>query len=129
MATSRGELKIEDILKANNVWFEREYVFPDLISSSGRPLRFDFAIFDDDGDIDFLIEFQGEQHYVSVDHFGGARKLKSQQYNDTQKRRYCYNKNIPLVIIPYWDYEKIDYEYLYTAADRLRDPLAATMNE
>ena len=29
--------------------------FKDLVSSSGHPLRFDFAVFDDDGQIDFLI--------------------------------------------------------------------------
>ena len=49
--SSRGELKIEDILKMNNIKFDREYIFPGLISSSGRPLRFDFVVFDDDDDI------------------------------------------------------------------------------
>jgi hypothetical protein len=27
--------------------FEEEYSFPDLVSNTGRPLRFDFAVFDD----------------------------------------------------------------------------------
>ena len=40
-----------------------EYSFKDLVSLTGRPLRFDFAVFDDEGEIDFLIEFQGKQHY------------------------------------------------------------------
>ncbi len=45
LARSRGELKIEDILNVNGFNFESEYIFPKLISSSGRPLRFDFAVF------------------------------------------------------------------------------------
>lgn len=63
MKSSRGEIKICDILDAAGLAYQEEYIFPDLVSSSGRPLRFDFAIFDDNGDIDFLIEYQGIQHY------------------------------------------------------------------
>ena len=47
MRASRGEIKIEDILRASGLNFEEEYSFPDLISTNGRPLRFDFAVFDD----------------------------------------------------------------------------------
>ena len=39
--------------------FQEEFIFPGLNSSNGRPLRFDFAVFDDDNNIDFLIEYQG----------------------------------------------------------------------
>jgi hypothetical protein len=59
MRASRGEIKIEDILNSAGVNFQEEYIFPDLVSSSHRPLRFDFCVFDDNGDIDFLIEYQG----------------------------------------------------------------------
>ncbi len=44
----------------------KKYEFPGLVGKSGRALRFDFAVFTDDGDIDFLIEAQGRQHYVPV---------------------------------------------------------------
>jgi hypothetical protein len=37
-----------------------EYSFPGLNSPNGRALRFDFVIFDDDGNIDFIIEYQGK---------------------------------------------------------------------
>ena len=109
---SHGELKIEDILIANNLPYQIEYVFADLISSSGRPLRFDFAVFDDDGAVDFLIEYQGEQHYEAFKHFGGKKNLARQKYNDNQKRVYCTKKGIPLVAIPYWDYASLDYDYI-----------------
>lgn len=62
MRSSRGEIKIEEILVKNEVPFQEEYSFPGLTAPSGRPLRFDFAIFDDAGNLDFLIEYQGIQH-------------------------------------------------------------------
>jgi hypothetical protein len=57
---SRGEIKIEEILKEAGVPFKMEYSFPDLTSPNGRPLRFDFVVFDDDGYIDYIIEYQGK---------------------------------------------------------------------
>lgn len=62
MKSSRGEIKIHEILTRAGIDFKEEYSFVDLISSSGRPLRFDFAVFDDAGELDFLIEYQGIQH-------------------------------------------------------------------
>ena len=49
MRASRGEVKIEEILKNANLNFKMEYSFPNLNSPNGRPLRFDFVVFDDDG--------------------------------------------------------------------------------
>ena len=75
MLSSRGEIKIHEILEAANLKFKEEYIFPDLKSTSGRPLRFDFVVFDDDGKIDFIIEYQGRQHYEASSKFGGKRGL------------------------------------------------------
>ena len=116
MRSSRGEIKIEDILKSAGLIFREEYSFNDLVSLTGRPLRFDFAVFDDEGEIDFLIEFQGIQHYEPKEKFGGIQGLKKQQYNDMQKRVYCKKHNIPLVIIPYWDEGRLNYDYIMKAA-------------
>ena len=112
MRASYGQIKIEDILRKAGLNFEPEYSFKDLISSSGHPLRFDFAVFDDDGDIDFLIEFQGIQHYQPKSKFGGIIGLKRQQFFDMQKRQYCKKHNIKLVLIPYWDQEILTYDYI-----------------
>ena len=57
MRASRGEIKIEEILSEAGLSFQMEYIFPDLRSPNGRPLRFDFVVFDDDGRIDFIIEY------------------------------------------------------------------------
>jgi len=116
MRDSLGEVKIYNILTDYHVPFSEEQEFPDLVSSSGRPLRFDFCVFNDDGSVDFLIEYQGKQHYKAIDRWGGKRGLERQQYNDAMKRRYCIVKQIPLVIIPYWDENRITYEYIMHAA-------------
>ena len=116
MKASRGEIKIHQILTESGLAFSEEYSFPDLVSTTGRPLRFDFAVFNDDEEIEFLIEFQGIQHYQAKDKFGGYSGLRKQQYNDMRKREYCTAHNIPLVIIPYWDEARINYDYIMNAA-------------
>lgn len=116
MKASRGEIKIADILTAHGLKFEEEYSFPDLTTTAGRPLRFDFAVFDDDDELDFLIEFQGIQHYEPKGKFGGKKGFGRQQYNDTRKRVYCYQHNITLIAIPYWEEHLINYDYIMKRA-------------
>ena len=116
MRASRGEIKIEEILQFAGLNFKEEYIFPDLVSSSGRPLRFDFAVFDDNDDLDFLIEFQGIQHYEPKSKFGGYSGLKKQQYNDMKKREYCSKHGYTLITIPYWDEGRMDYDYIMKLA-------------
>ena len=55
--SSRGEIKIHEILEDAGLNFKEEYSFPGLNSPNGTPLRFDFVVFADDGQIDFIIEF------------------------------------------------------------------------
>lgn len=116
MLASRGQIKIHEILQQYGLKFKEEYAFPDLVSSYGNELRFDFAVFDDDDNIDFLIEYQGAQHYEPKSKFGGAEGLRRQQYNDMLKRQYCKKHKIPLVIIPYWDQPRVTYDYILRAA-------------
>ena len=112
MKSSRGEIKIYEILKENDLNFVEEYSFPGLNSSNGRALRFDFAVFDDNGNIDFLIEYQGRQHYEPSAKFGGARGFYQQQYNDNKKRRFCALNDICLIEIPYTEINLVDYDYI-----------------
>lgn len=116
MNASQGEIKIREILEMANVPFKMEYTYDKLNSSNGKPLRFDFAVFDDDGEVDFLIEYQGKQHYEPSPKFGGMSGLRKQQYNDNLKRRFCKLNNIPLIEIPYTDLYFVDYDYIFTRA-------------
>ena len=116
---SIGEMKIHDILLQNGIPFKEEYEFFNLKGFKNKPLRFDFAIFDDEWNLEFLIEYQGIQHYKPVEKFGGIKELKKQQFYDMKKREYCKKNRIKLVIIPYWDYNRITYDYIMKAANYL----------
>ena len=116
MRSSRGEIKIYEILTEAGLNFKEEYIFPDLKSSNGRPLRFDFAVFDDDGVLDFIIESQGRQHYEASPKFGGKKGLFQQQFNDNKKRRFCALHGFNLIEIPYTDENLIDYDYIMSRA-------------
>lgn len=116
MRASRGEIKIQEILEKSGLVYKEEYIFPDLKSSNGKPLRFDFAVFDDDGVLDFLIEYQGRQHYEPSQKFGGKRGFYQQQYNDNQKRRFCALHDFTLIEIPYTEENLITYDYIMKKA-------------
>ena len=116
MDASRAEIKIREILEEAGLNFKMEYIFPDLKTHNGRPLRFDFVIFDDDNNIDFLIEYQGKQHYEASNKFGGKRGLYPQQYNDNQKRRFCALHDLHLIEIPYTEENLISYDYIMRKA-------------
>lgn len=117
MAVSRAEMKIREILEQYELPFKMEYSFPGLCSPNGRLLRFDFVIFDDDGKIDFIIEYQGKQHYAASPKFGGKRGLYQQQYNDRQKRRFCALHDFKLIEIPYTEENLISYDYIMKRAN------------
>lgn len=94
---SRGEMLISDILTKLDVKFEREYRIKGCAIQ--RPLPFDFAVFKDDKL--FLIEYDGIQHFVPIDIFGGEVGLSVRKRNDIYKNKYCSDHNIPLLRIPY----------------------------
>ena len=117
MRSSRAEIKIEEILSNAGLNFKEEYSFPDLIGQGGHALRFDFAVFDDDDELEFLIQYQGIQHYKAKSIFGGVSGLNKQQYYDMQKREYCKKHGIKLILIPYWDENLISYDYIMNRAN------------
>ena len=112
MRASRGEIKIEEILRENEMRFTEE----GLNSPNGRPLKFDFCVFDDDGNIDFLIEYQGKQHYEPSAKFGGKKGFYQQQFNDNKKRRFCTLNGYKLIEIPYTEENLITYDYIMEKA-------------
>lgn len=116
MLSSRGEICIHEILENAGLNFIEEYSFAGLCSPNGKLLRFDFAVFDDDGNIDFLIEFQGKQHYQPSSKYGGKRGFYQQQYNDNKKRRFCALNGIKLIEIPYWEENLMSYDYIMERA-------------
>lgn len=108
---SKGELKIEALLKNNNIIYEKEYKFSDCLSPKGNPMKFDYWV-----NNQYIIEYDGEQHFHSVS-FGDTKKDGEEKLNlykeyDSIKNKYCENKNIPLIRIPYTHYNDICIEDL-----------------
>jgi len=91
---SSGELKILKCLEKNNVKFIHEYKFEDLRYKN--PLRFDFALLDDEKSLLCLIEYQGEQHYINIDWGKQQREI-----TDKMKQSYCIKNKIKLYEIKY----------------------------
>lgn len=95
---SKGEKCISDFLAEIGVGYVQEKTFKGL----GRK-RFDFYL----PSYNACIEYDGQLHFEAVDHFGGADALEKQQRSDNIKNVYCMINDIPLLRIPYWDYDKI----------------------
>lgn len=103
---SIGELNISKILFKNNINFKKEYSFSDLKSEKNRALRFDFAIFNDDNSLLYLIEFDGKQHFNKNTRYYSKTMVE----HDKIKNEYCKNNGIPLIRIPYYLRDKIKFE-------------------
>ena len=104
---SKGELKISQILSDNQLTFQKEVTFENLINNNtGSYLRFDFFVKEQ-----YLIEYDGETHYYTSGWMTPER-LQNQQERDRIKNEYCKTHNIPLIRIPYWHYDKITIDDL-----------------
>lgn len=101
---SFGEKKISSILQKNNIFFKQEYSFQNCRTEKGYLCRFDFAIFDENNNLKYLIEYDGKQHFEE-----GFFNLSKNKMRDKIKNDYCLSHNIPLYRIPYTDLSKINY--------------------
>lgn len=111
---SFGEEKIEAILNTLKIRYKAQKTFEKCVNlKTGRKLFFDFYL----PDYNICIEYDGEQHYYAKDNYDypGWRtqdNLLKTQYRDSIKNQYCKENNIKLIRIPYWDYDKLDEQYL-----------------
>lgn len=113
LKSSYGEMVIENILKENNILYKKEYEFENLLSENKIPLRFDFAILNNFNQVIRIIEYDGEQHYLTkTNNFWKNDSLEKRQQRDKIKNEYCLNNNIKLVRIPYWEKNNITYEMI-----------------
>ena len=103
--SSKGEIAIREALKENNILFEEQKRFKELIK-----FPFDFYL----PKKNLLIEYNGIQHYKAIDFFGGEKQLAKQKENDKLKKDFCKTNNLNLLTISYKDnikeklYEKIN---------------------
>lgn len=105
--SSKGEQRIVEILKANNVDFVREYEI--FTNEWKNALRLDFYI----KNKRIAIEYDGIQHFEPIDFNGLGREyakvaFENQIVRDGIKNRYCIENNINLIRIPHTDFENIE---------------------
>ena len=87
--------------KENVIW---NYKHPKLIFQNGRRMELDIFV----PSKNFAIEYQGEQHYLSMDHLGGEKELKKIQKRDEAKRIACKTFEIQLLEIPYFELKPLE---------------------
>lgn len=97
ITSSQGEREILLFLEDKGIKYLTQYKFDDCRMIN--PLRFDFYL----PDYNICIEYNGKQHYQSIQYFGGDKNFQKQQQRDGIKRKYCRRNNIKLIEIAYND--------------------------
>lgn len=108
---SKGEYKIEQILKNNNISYKKHITFSDCKyneKEKERGAEFDFIIYYQDNF--YLIEYDGVQHFKPKSEKGwnNQKNFDIIKIHDKIKTNYCIEHNIPLIRIPYTQYEKLN---------------------
>ena len=107
---SQGEEKIAQILLQANINFMRQYSPVDCINpKTNRRLKFDFAIIENE-QVKYLIEYDGQQHYEDTNFTSDS--FADRQYRDELKNQWCRCHSIPLVRIPYWEYDNLTLDLI-----------------
>jgi very-short-patch-repair endonuclease/protein-arginine kinase activator protein McsA len=94
---SKGENSISEILSSQNIIFEREKHFETCVNI--RKLPFDFYL----PEYDAIIEYDGKQHYVAIEFFGGEKQLNYVQNNDRIKTEWADANGKKLLRVRYDD--------------------------
>ena len=69
-----------------------------------RMLPYDFFI----SSLNICIEYDGRQHFESIDYYGGVEAFERLKKNDAIKNKYCNDNDIRLVRISYKMKNKIE---------------------
>lgn len=94
---SSGEKEIIDILGYHGIQYITQKSFDDC--KHINKLQYDFYL----PEYNLCIEYDGQQHFIPIDGWGGEETLKSIQIRDEIKNQYCKNNNINLLRIPYYE--------------------------
>jgi hypothetical protein len=108
----------------DDITFTGEYRFPNMQNldkrcRDKRDLPFDFHVKVGVEEREFVIEFDGIQHFKSIPFFGGATHFKSTRDHDLIKTNHCMTHNIPLLRIAHKDIRRIDH-YVNVMLDIIR---------
>ena len=95
---SHGERMVNSILTKVGVDFERQKKFKGCRNK--RLLPFDFYL--KNGEVQFVIEYNGVQHYKPVNRFGGEKAFIGVQKRDEIKKKFCESVGIRHIEIPHF---------------------------
>ena len=114
LSMSCGELKIKELLEINNINYIQEKTFKSCAFPNTQALaKFDFYI----PDKNYIIEYDGIQHFeyrYEENYYGWNNKenyLKTKE-RDEFKNQWCKDNNIPIIRIPYTQYNNLCLEDL-----------------
>lgn len=93
---SKGERSVQQWLESHNIIYESQKTFVDCRDK--KVLPFDFYLPNNN----IAIEYDGEQHFRPVEHFGGEESFERTVKHDKIKNEYCKNNGIYLLRIPYF---------------------------
>lgn len=93
--SSKGEIKIQNLLEELNIDFKKNKTFKKCKYKS--LLKFDFYL----PDYNTCIEYDGRQHFETVEAWGGKLNLQEIQKRDEIKNNFCLNNQISLLRIKY----------------------------
>jgi hypothetical protein len=93
---SKGEKAIRQWLIKHNIEYNSQKRFSDCCDKISLP--FDFYL----PEYNCCVEYDGIQHFKSIEWFGGRESLDYTQKHDKIKTEYCQNNNIKLLRIPYY---------------------------
>lgn len=101
-ASSKGEKKVKEWLKMNNInYIYDEQYFNDLLGVGGNPLRPDFIL----PDYKIWIEYDGEFHFRDFYKDGRYETLK---IHDKRKNEYAKEHGWKMIRIPYTKFDEIE---------------------
>lgn len=112
---SRGERIIAQILSQLNIEYIEQHIFYDCRSSNNRVLYFDFYL----PDYNCCIEYDGEQHFKGW--LRDISTLEQIQNRDEIKNKYCNDKHIHLIRIPYTQLNKLNEDYIMNLLNSKQD--------
>lgn len=99
---SLGEATIRELLDCAGICYKTEQTFEGCINPlTNYKLRFDFRVMATNEHPEYLIEFDGEQHFHVAPMWDDTDDLSKREYKDKIKTDWCLQTGMPLIRIPY----------------------------
>lgn len=97
---SKGEERIKRFLDDNKI----NYIYNKACLDFLRPLKPDFYL----PDYNLVIEYDGEQHFKSIEIFGGKEGLKKRKRLDIIKNKLCEENSVEVFRIKFTEFSSIE---------------------